>query len=238
MPVNARPGQMAMDGASMRRPVRIVLLNPNTSVVATDVMLAVARRVAPPGVHVEGRTLAQGEALIAEPQSLARAGDGVVARAPALMADGFDSLIVAGFGDPGLVQLKVSWGAAVTGLGEAGIREAAEGGRRYAIVTVTPALHANLVQAAHAHAPPAQLAGVRYTRGHPEHLLQSPQDLQAALLEACEAAVRLDGAEAIVIGGGPLAGAAEALSEQLSVCVVNPVGAAVRLVCARLGISI
>ena len=238
MPVNIRPAQMAMDGASMRRPVRIALLNPNTSVLATDVMLSVARRVALPGVQVEGRTLTQGEALIADPQSLARAGDGVVARAPALMAEGFDSLIVAGFGDPGLAQLKESLGVAVTGLGEAGIREAAESGRRYAIVTVTPALHASLVQAAHAHAPRAQFAGVRYTRGDATQLLQNPQDLHAALLEACETAVRLDGAETIVIGGGPLAGAAEALSAQLAVPVVNPVGAAVRLLCARLGISI
>jgi Asp/Glu/hydantoin racemase len=229
---------MALAGASLHRPARIALLNPNTSVLATDVMLAVARRVAPPGVQVEGHTLTQGEALIAEPASLARAGDGVVARAPALRAEGFDSLIVAGFGDPGLAQLKVAWGLTATGLGEAGIREAAEGGRRYAIVTVTPALHANLVQAAHTHAPPAQFAGVRYTRGRPEQLVLSAPDLHAALLEACEAAVRLDGAEALVIGGGPLAGAAEALSAQLAVCVVNPVGAAVRLACARLGMVV
>lgn len=238
MPASSRPAQMAMDGAGGRRPLRIALLNPNTSVEATDVMLATACRVAPPGVHMEGRTLAHGEALITDAQSLARAADAVVARAPGLMAEGFDGLIVAGFGDPGLARLKALWGQAVTGLGEAGIREAAEGGRRYAIVTVTPALHDSLVQAAHAHAPPSQFAGVRYTRGDATLLLQRPQDLHAALLAACDEAVRLDCAEAIVIGGGPLAGAAEALSQQLAVRVVNPVGAAVRLLCARQGVAL
>lgn len=238
MPLNARPGQMVMDSASARRPIRVALLNPNTRVQATQAMLAAACRVAPPGVHLEGRTLTQGEPLIASADSLARAADGVVARAPALMAEGFDGLIVAGFGDPGLERLKASWGAAVTGLGEAGIREAAEGGRRYAIVTVTPGLHASLVQAAHLHAPPSQFAGVRYTRGRPEDLVDKPDDLLTALMEACQAAVRLDGAESIVIGGGPLATAADDLSKQLDVRVVNPVGAAVRLVCAKMGVSV
>ena len=77
-----------------------------------------------------------------------------------------------------------------------------------------------------------------YARGDATQLLQRPQDLQAALLAACDEAVRLDGAEAIVIGGGPLAGAAEALSQQLAVRVVNPVGAAVRLLCARQGVAL
>lgn len=238
MPAHPSQTQMQMDSGPVQRPVRLALLNPNTSMQATQVMLGAACQVAPPGVQVEGRTLAQGEALIVDPESLARAADAVVARVPALMAEGFDGLIVSGFGDPGLDRLKVRWGPAVTGLGEAGIRAAAQGGLRYAIVTVTPALHASLVQAAHTHAPPSLFAGVRYTQGQVGLLLQSPQDLLAALFEACEAAVRLDGAESIVIGGGPLAGAAEALSKRLAVRVVNPVGAAVQLACVRLGLPV
>lgn len=227
--------QMQMDIGPVQQSKRLVLLNPNTSEQATQVMLDAAYRAAAPGVQVEGRTLVQGESLIADPESLARAADAVVVRVPLLMAEGFDGLIVSGFGDPGLDRLKSQWGVAVTGLGEAGIRAAAQGGLRYAIVTVTPGLHATLVEAAHTHAPPSQFAGVRYTQGEVGLLLQSPQELLAALLEACEAAVRLDGAESIVIGGGPLAGAAEVLSKLLAVRVVNPVGAAVQLACARLG---
>ena len=240
-PSQTRAAQMAMDSACTPRPLRIVLLNPNTSEQATAVMLEAAHRAArglpAPGVHVEGRTLSQGEALIVEPQSLAQAADRVAAEAPRLQTEGFDGLIVAGFGDPGLPRLKTVWGPLAVGLGEAGIQEAALGGERFAIVTVTPALHDSLVRAAHTHAPPSQFAGVRYTRGPADGLLHHPQALADALLLACEEAVRLDGAESIVIGGGPLAAAADELSQRLAVRVVNPVSAAVRLLCSRLGVS-
>lgn len=241
-PFQTRAAQMAMDSAHAARPLRLVLLNPNTSKSATAVMLQAAQRAARglpgPGVHVEGRTLDQGEALIVEPQSLARAADRVVAAAPGLQAQGFDGLIVAGFGDPGLARLKTVWGPLAVGLGEAGIQDAALGGQRFAIVTVTPELHDSLVWAAHTHAPPAQFAGVRYTAGPAQSLLNNPQALADALQVACEQALRLDGAESIVIGGGPLAAAADELSQRLAVRVVNPVSAAVRLLCSRLGVSL
>lgn len=238
MPANTPQGATVGHGTGPQPPIRLLLLNPNTSQQATALMLAVARGAAPPGVGVAGCNLPDGEALITEPDGLARAALRVADHAPTLLRGGCDGLIVAGFGDPGLAPLQRVFGQTVTGLGEAGIRAAAEGGRRYAIVTVTPQLHDSLVQAAHLHAPPQLLAGVRYTRGRPQDLVTSPQALADALLEACEAAVRLDGAESIVIGGGPLAAAADSMSAQLSVRVVNPVSAAVHLACARLGAAV
>ena len=62
--------------------------------------------------------------------------------------------------------------------------------------------------------------------------METPEQLEAALLAACEQAVDLDGAQAIVIGGGPLARAARALARRLPVPVIDPVQAAVRRACA------
>jgi allantoin racemase len=230
----------AKDQSMMRRdvtgrPYRIALLNPNTSTGATATMMASARRVVPVGVHIEGRTVGEGPELIADPQALAQAACVVEAAAPALVAEGFDAIIVAGFGDPGVAALNGSLGVPVTGLGEAGIAEAAQGGLRYAIVTVTPGLHQSLVAAAHTHAAPSQLAAVRYTQGALHGLMAKPEDLAAALLKACQDAIALDGAQSIVIGGGPLASAAQGIARRLHVRVVDPVGAAVRLACARAG---
>ena len=50
------------------------------------------------------------------------------------------------------------------------------------------------------------------------------------------AGAQLDGAEAIVIGGGPLARSAQALARRLPVPVIDPVCAAVRLACQRAGL--
>ena len=227
--------QMAMDSRWAPRPYRIALLNPNTSAQSTALMLASAWAVAPAGVHIEGRTVAHGQDFIADAQALRLAAQAVVDAAPALVAEGFDAVIVAGFGDPGVAELRRCLKLPVTGLGEAGIAEAAAGGQRFAIVTVTPQLHDSLVAAAHAVAPPAQFAGVHYTQGDPDQLLRHPEQLQQALLQASRHAVEHGEAQAIVIGGGPLAHAAQDIAAQLQLCVVDPVRAAVRLACARAG---
>lgn len=231
------PQQMVMDSDRTTRPYRIALLNPNTSERSTGLMMVSALAVAPAGVHIEGRTVSRGQDFIADAAALHQAAQAVLEAAPALVAEGFDALIVAGFGDPGAAELRQHLALPVTGLGEAGIAEAAAGGLRYAIVTVTPGLHDSLVAAAHAVAPAAQFAGVRYTRGDMNTLMASPELLQQALLQACREAVEQDGVRAIVIGGGPLAHAAQDIAAQLQLRVVDPVCAAVRLTCARAGLT-
>lgn len=234
-PVTA-PQQMAMDSAYLARPYRIALLNPNTNDRSTELMMTSALAVATAGVHIEGRTVLSGQDFITDDAALQRAAHAVLACTPTLVAEGFDSLIVAGFGDPGVTALRQRLTLPVTGLGEAGIAEAAAGGLRYAIVTVTPGLHDSLVAAAHAAAPPPQFIGVRYTRGDMDTLMRHPDQLQQALLQACQEAVEQDGAQSIVIGGGPLAHAAQDIATRLQLRVVDPVCAAVRLACARAGL--
>jgi Asp/Glu/hydantoin racemase len=151
------PQQMAMDSDRAARPYRIALLNPNTSERSTGLMLASAWAVAPAGVHIEGRTVSRGQDFIADADALQQAAQAVLDTVPSLVAEGFDAVIVAGFGDPGVPELRRRLMLPVTGLGEAGIAEAAAGGQRYAIVTVTPGLHHSLVAAAHAVAPPRSL---------------------------------------------------------------------------------
>lgn len=219
------------------RPYRIALLNPNTSTRSTELMLASAVAAAPAGVQIEGRNVASGAELIVDEAALQQAALAVQAMAPSLAAEGFDAIIVAGFGDPGVDALRQSQALPVTGIGEAGITEAARGGLRYAIVTVTPELHDSLVAAAHASAPAEQFTGVRYTQGDRQAVMRSPLGLQQALLDACRVAVEADGAQSIVIGGGPLGHAAQTLSAALQLRVVDPVRAAVQLACARAGLA-
>lgn len=214
---------------------RIALLNPNTNRQSTTLMMDSALQAMPAGVSIEGRTVSSGQAFIADPSALEAAAQAVEACGPGLAAEGFDAIIVAGFGDPGVAALRKRLSIPVTGLGEAGIAQAARGGLRYAIVTVTPDLHDSLLAAAYAAAPAAQLAGIRYTQGALDRVMHSPDSLAHALLQACQDAVALDGAQSIVIGGGPLAQAARDIAAKLHIRVVDPVSAAVLLACARGG---
>ena len=165
-----------------RQPHRIALLNPNTSTHSTQQMMASALTVLPPGVRLEGRNVRAGQPIIADPAALAQAALAVDACGAALAEEGFDGIIVAAFGDPGVPALRQRLVLPVTGLGEAGIAEAARGGLPYAIVTITPELQDSLLAAAHAAAPPGQLVGIRYTRGPLQEVMRSPCSQHDALL--------------------------------------------------------
>ncbi|MFN5509762.1 MAG: aspartate/glutamate racemase family protein, partial [Burkholderiales bacterium] len=149
-------------------------------------------------------------------------------------------LIIAAFGDPGLDAAKTRWALPMTGIAEAGMAEAAAGGRRFSVVTTTPRLVDSIGARARAYGHGERFLGVRLTPGDPALLMADPERLVGALEEACRAAIEIDGAEAIVIGGGPLAVAARALQgrfrlhgEAAAVPIVEPIPAAVRLALAR-----
>ena len=215
--------------ADTPRMVRLALLNPNTSAAATALMLTSARQVLPPDARIEGHTAPGGQAFISTPEALDEAARMMVVFAQGVARADVDGLIVSGFGDPGLEAIRRQLKMPVTGLAEAGIAEAASGGRRFSIVTVTPALLGSLSQAALVHGGAGQLASIRFTGGAVGDAMDTPENLQAALLQACRLAISEDGAESIVIGGGPLAQAASAIGRQLGVEVIDPVAAAVRL---------
>jgi Asp/Glu/hydantoin racemase len=208
----------------------IALVNPNTSTATTATMVRIAQDAAGPEVKVEGFTAAFGASLITGPEALARAKEAVVALAPQVSRA--RAVIVAAFGDPGLRALRARLLMPVTGLAEAGMREAAQGGRPFAVVTTTPDLVDDIAETAALHGH-AAFMGTWTTPGDPVTLTANADALRHALAEACTRAVRA-GAEAIVIGGGPLAEAARSLASAVPVALIEPLPAAVRLSLARL----
>ena len=207
----------------------IALINPNTSAASTASMLRIAKEAAGPGIPIEGLTAPFGAPLITTPAALARAAEAVVALAPQLRAAG--AVLIAAFGDPGLSALRDLLAVPVTGLAEAGMREAAQGGRRFAVVTTTPDLRDGIAATAEAHGHDRFL-GTWTTPGDPVALTSNDAALATALAAACARAVDA-GAEAIVIGGGPLAEAARRLAPTSPVSLIEPLPAAVRLSLAR-----
>lgn len=212
--------------------MRIALVNPNTSATATEMMVSIAEEEAAGRATIDGLTAPFGAALITEPVALAVAADAVVALTPSLRAA--DAVIVAAFGDPGLAELRARLTCPVTGIAEAAMAEAGAGGRRFAVVTTTRDLSGEIAATARRYGHTA-FAGTWTTPGDPAALMACTDALLEALAAAARAAVEDGGAEAVVVGGGPLARAARALAGTLPVPLVEPVPAAVRLSLARLG---
>lgn len=197
----------------------VLLLNPNGSQAATDAMLAIARR------HlrkIEGWTNPDGPVMITQPDALQRVG-AQVAQTDLPEASG---VIVAAFGDPGAAQLAERLECPVIGIGAAAAQAAARDGAAFAVATTTPDLRAPvdaLMQAKGG----ANYIGAFFTKGDPLTLLGDQAALDAALILACRDA-QAAGAARVIIGGGPLATAADRIAGQVNVPLIQPVPEACR----------
>jgi allantoin racemase len=146
---------------------------------------------------------------------------------------GLSGIVISAFGDPALFEARRLTTLPVTGIAEAGMAEAAAGGRPFAVVTTTPDLVDSIAHSAEIYGHKGSFLGTELTEGDVTALTSDPVRLPQALLAACQRAVTTRGAEAIVIGGGPLAVAARQISGELPVPVIEPVSAAVRLALFR-----
>lgn len=211
----------------------VLLVNPNTSAATTAMMHGLARAALPEALVLRSATAAQGAPMITTDAELATAVQEVLAIGRR-EAGAVAAIVVAAFGDPALAALRAELGLPVFGIGESSMREAAQGGRRFGVATTTPGLAVSIADAAARLGLSAQFTGTRIPQDDPLRLAADP-DLQDALLaQAVRACVEEDGAQAVVIGGGPLAQSAERIAGQFAVPVISPVAAAMRRVAAQL----
>ncbi|MCJ1706021.1 aspartate/glutamate racemase family protein [Rathayibacter sp. VKM Ac-2926] len=207
----------------------VVVVNPNTSVATTRLLVAVARdAVRGEDVRIVGETVAQGPSIITTPSALSAAAAHVMTAARrAVLLHAPDAIVVAAFGDPGAAEAAEATGLPVVGIGAAAVRAASAGGRRFAIATTTgrlePVLRALVADAGGLDA----YAGCFLTAS-PAEELEDPDRLHGELHAAVRRA-QAAGAEAVIIGGGPLSAAAERLAAEFAgmLPIVEPIRAAV-----------
>ena len=201
----------------------VLLLNPNGSVAATRAMVGIARRSFD---TVEGWTNPDAPPLITTPEALAVAARQVaVAELPEACG-----VIVAAFGDPGAERLRARLAVPVVGIGAAAAR-AASVGRRFAVATTTPDLCGSIDALMTRHGQGADYLGCFLTPGRPEVLMADAAALDQALIDAVRAASKA-GADRVIIGGGPLAEAADRIAAQVPVHLIQPLPEACRALSA------
>ncbi|MFB6874144.1 aspartate/glutamate racemase family protein [Streptomyces sp. NPDC056323] len=212
----------------------VALINPNTSVATTEMMAAIAGRTlrSDDGYRVRGVTVAEGPTMLVDEDVLRAAGPQVLAAARSTLAgpDGerVKALVVSAFGDPGVDELRAWTDVPVVGIAEAAMAEAAAGGRRFGIATTTPGLAAAIAARVDHLGRSSQYTGIRLTPGDPLELAATPEAMRERLADAVGACIAEDRAEAVIIGGGPLGEAAEALRGRFPVPVIGPIPAACR----------
>lgn len=211
----------------------VLLINPNTSRETTAMMHTIARRALPPAFTLESETAARGAKMITTVEELRISVEEVLAIGRRRAAE-VGAIVVAAYGDPGLEALRASVSIPVFGIGEASMREGAMGGRRFGIATTTPDLGPAITAAVDRLGLTPCFTGCRIPPGDPLALAADPALQDAYLAEAVALAIQQDGAQAVVIGGGPLAESAERIAGRFAVPVIAPVGAAMRMAAAAL----
>ena len=223
-------------GQTFDRRARILLINPNSSVATTQMMVAIARSAAVDGFDIDSATATRAPQMIVTPDALDAASTEVleIARSNRHACDG---IIVAAFGDPGLAGIKATIKLPAVGIGESSMLAAAENGRRFGVATTTPLLEAKIDALPEALGLRSRYTGTRFAEGDPQELMRDLARLRAALAGAFEACIAQDGAEAVIIGGGPLGEATRELQPMFTVPVIAPIPSAVariiRLITAR-----
>jgi Asp/Glu/hydantoin racemase len=212
---------------------RILLINPNSSVATTEMMVSIAQAAAADACEMAGATARRAPPMIVELDALAAAADEVVEIAVSNDAK-YDGFIVAAFGDPGLAEVRQRCRTPAVGIAESAFREASNGGRRFGIATTTPALKAAIDQRVTLLGLSAQYTGLRITSVDPTELVKDKDRLRDALADVVHRCVDDDDAEAVIIGGGPLGEAARDLGPMFPIPIVAPIPAAIRSILAIL----
>lgn len=215
--------------------MRILVVNSNTTPSVTDRIGAAARAVASPGTEIIAVSAPFGLPLIVTRADWLVAGPATLA-ALADHRGSYDAAVIACFGDPGLDAAKELLDVPVLGISEAAFHAACMLGRRFGVVSFTAALRPMFEECLAHHGLTARCAGFRMGpafSGDPGTVAEERLELLAGL---CAESVEQDGAEAIILAGGPLAGLAPLLQPHVAVPLIDGTQAAVRLAEAMAGL--
>jgi len=198
---------------------RILVINPNTTQAVTDMVVA-SCRAAHPEVQWDGATGRVGASYIASEVAYALAAHATL-DAYAAHYKNHDAVLIACFGDPGLLALREVSVVPVTGLAQASFLAATRLGR-FAVVTGGKAWGPMLERFARMHQLDANLLGVFTVELTGVQIAKAPDQAVSSLIAACTKGIQA-GAEYIVLGGAALAGLAPRLQAQISIPVLDNV---------------
>ena len=196
-------------------------------------MTSIARSTLDTLFDLEGVTATSGVPMILDAIQLAASEQGVVEMAT-LDKDRLSGIIIGAFGDPGIDIVRKLVDCPVVGICEASMLEASAGGRKFGIATVTPQLLESFAVKADSLHLGRFFTGTRLTKGDPEMLAALPERLEETLFHTVQDCFEKDGADAVIIGGGPLGQAALTLAKRFHQPVIAPIPAAIRLLMRRI----
>lgn len=208
--------------------MRLLAINPNTTEAVTTRLLAAARAIAPPEIEIIGETGRFGARYISSRSAAAIAAHATL-ECYADHAGEVDGVLIACFGDPGLFALRELATCPVLGLAEACCHAAAEGNRRFSIITGGERWGPMLTEFVADIGFSGSLASIRTVAPTGGEIAANPAAAHTLLAGACTDAARQDGAEVVILGGAGLVGIAAAIADRVPVPVLCSVETGFRM---------
>ena len=207
--------------------MRFLIVNPNTSETTNQRLRHAAISLLDHNDDLEVISAPSGVSLIETPEQSAETVPYVVSLIET-MSDKFDAVIIAAFSDPGLHEARKIAACPVLGISEAAMQKAATHGH-FAIVTLGAELKQEIIRNAEIYGYSDLLAEVRILPWTVAEVSSNLDKYREDFRSACQSLVDEKHVSAIIIGGGPLTGIANAIGTELSIPIYDGVQSAVSL---------
>lgn len=221
----ARPGHDIIRAMPPLRALRLLVCNANTTEAVTQACAEAARAAASPGTEIVAATPRFGPKIIGTRVENAIAAHGML-DALAEHAAGCDAAILAVSYDTALEAARQLLPIPVLGMTEAACLLACTVATRFGLVSYSqPAVYREVVAG---HGLAARFSGVQVAGGSPADAFANPAGMDARILAAVERSAA-EGAEAVVLAGAAMAGAAARLQPKAPVPLLDGIACAVVL---------
>ena len=207
--------------------MKILLYNPNTSESITKTLYDTAKLVVSEGTSLIPMTAEKGFPYIStKPEALITGT--TVLETIAKYESEYDAVIIAAFGDPGLIAARELFNIPIIGLGEAAMLSACLFGKKFSIISFTNAMSSWYEESVEVLGLQPRYAGFRAIEGVVLSIDQIQSLQKDALINSAKKAVDIDGGDVIIFAGAPLSGFKKIVQSEISVPIIDCAEAAVK----------
>jgi len=218
--------------------MRIMVINPNTTISMTEKIGAAARAVASPNTKIIPVTPRTGPISIEGHYDEAISTIGVLEEIQKGEQDGVDAYVIACFGDPGLLAAREIARGPVLGIAEAAMHVTSFISTGFSVVTTLSRTRVIAQHLVERYGMQAYCRNIRATDLAVLELEDEHSDARKIIMEECRQARDQDQSGAIVLGCAGMADLAQAITQELNIPVIDGVGAAVKLSEALIGLGL
>ncbi|MBW1737022.1 MAG: aspartate/glutamate racemase family protein [Deltaproteobacteria bacterium] len=209
--------------------MKILIINPNTSVEMTKGIDEVAKKYAKTDTLIETVCPKEGPRSIESYYEEDLVAQGVLEGVIEANEKNYDAIIIACYGDPHLQSSKEISDIPVYGIAEVSMHMACLFGHRFSIVTVLERARPIFEELVRRVGLESKCASIRTTKLRVLDIEKDPSITLEILTEAGRAAIIEDGAEVICLGCAGMAGLDKPMEEELGVPVLDGVVCAVKV---------